>query len=345
MPEFEEKTEQATPRRREKAREKGQIARSRELISIAATAGVIGTFFFAGDFFMTRMSVLTGNLLSLRYGRDPFAVMRAASSEMLLTLMPFFGMTVTFVLLAGVLQGGFLFKPLDIDLERLNPVNGLKRIFSLSGPLDFLKNLFKFVVGGVLFYFVIKGAIARVIPLSAMDLSQLQATAGKLLGKTVLSAFAVFFLLAAVDYLYQRWQFERSIKMTKEEIRDEFKESEGNPLVKSRIKTLQKAIARRRMMQEVPKATVVITNPTHLAVALRYEKNVSSTPRVTAKGAGFIAERIKEIAKEHAIPMVEDKPLTRTLYKLKIDSVIPEELYRAVAKILTHIYTLRGAAR
>ena len=345
MPESEEKTEQATPRRRQKAREKGQTARSRELGSMAATAGVLATFFFGGGFFMRRMSDLTGNLLGLRYGKDPFAVMRSASAEVLLTLAPFFGISVTFALLAGVSQGGLSFKPFDIDLDRLNPVNGLKKIFSLAGLVNFLKSLFKFIVGGFLFYFVIKGSIAQVFPASAMDLSELQAVAVKLIGKAVLTAFATFFLLAVIDYFSERWRFERSIRMTKEEIREEFKESEGNPMIKSRVKSLQRQMARRRMMQEVPKATVVITNPTHLAVALKYEKNTMSAPRITAKGAGFIAERMKELAKEHGIPTVEDKPLARTLYKLKIDALIPEELYRAVAKILAHIYTLRGGAK
>jgi flagellar biosynthetic protein FlhB len=138
--------------------------------------------------------------------------------------------------------------------------------------------------------------------------------------------------------------FERSIRMTKEEIRQEFKESEGDPLIKSRVRSLQKEMARRRMMQELPKATVVITNPTHLAVALRYTRDEMSAPKVIAKGAGFIAERIKEVAREHGIPLVEDKPLARALSKLKVGSFIPEELYRAVARILAYIYTLKGAA-
>jgi flagellar biosynthetic protein FlhB len=150
--------------------------------------------------------------------------------------------------------------------------------------------------------------------------------------------------MAAMDYLVQMWRFERSMLMTKEELRQEHRETEGDPILKSRVKSIQREMARKRMMQEVPKATVVITNPTHLAVALTYEPGGQGAPRVVAKGAGIIAENIRELAKKHGVPLVEDKPLARALFKLKLDATIPEDLYRAVAKILAYIYKLRGAA-
>jgi len=165
-----------------------------------------------------------------------------------------------------------------------------------------------------------------------------------LIAKSVLYGFGFLCLIAVVDYFVQLWRFERSIRMSKKDIRDEFKESEGDPIMRSRIRSIQRERARRRMMQEVPKATVVITNPTHLAVALKYERGGSSAPKVTAKGAGVIAENIKILARKHGVPVVEDKPVARALYKLKLDAAIPEELYRAVAKILAYIYKLRGVA-
>jgi flagellar biosynthetic protein FlhB len=162
----------------------------------------------------------------------------------------------------------------------------------------------------------------------------------KFIARVVLVVFIVFLALALIDYLIERWRFERSIKMTRYELKEEMKEHEGDPLVKSRIKSIQRELARKRMMQEVPKATVVITNPAHLAVALMYRKNETPAPKVIAKGAGLVADKIKEIARKHSIPIVEDKPLAQALYKLEIGSTIPEELYRAVARILAYLYRI-----
>jgi flagellar biosynthetic protein FlhB len=179
---------------------------------------------------------------------------------------------------------------------------------------------------------------------SAMDLNQILPVSVELIAQAVLYGLGAFFVIAGVDYFVQRWRFERSIRMTKGEIRQEHRETEGDPQIRSRIRSIQKEMARRRMMQEVPKATVVITDPTHLAVALKYERGGMTAPRVIAKGAGVIAENIRELARKHGVPLVEDKPLARALYKLKLDSTIPEELYRAVAKILAYLYKLKGAA-
>jgi flagellar biosynthetic protein FlhB len=344
MPEYDERTEQATPRKRQKAKEKGQTARSREIISLAAMAGIILVFYFAGNTFIKEISALIENLLGLRYGRDPVAVMKLTAAETFKMVMPFLGLSVSLALVSGAVQGGFLVRPLSFDIERLNPVSGLKRIFSSHGLVELLKSLLKFSLGGVLFFYLVKKMIALLPFTSAMDVIQIQEVAGSLIAKSVIYAFTLFFALAAMDYLHERWSFERTLRMTKEEIREEYRETEGDPLMKARIKSLQKEIARRRMMQEVPKATVVITNPTHIAVALRYKKDEMSAPKVIGKGAGFIAEKIKETARKHGIPIVEDKPLAKALYKLKINSFIPEELYKAVAKILAYIYQLRGIA-
>ena len=338
MPEHEERTEKATPQRRQKAREKGQIPRSRELTSIACTGGVLLVFYFTGDTFLKNMSVETGKLLGLQYGQNLVAVMEAASYKMLWILMPFLGIAVTFAIIAGVLQGGIILKPLEFNIERLNPINGFKRLFSRDALGDFLKSLLKFVVGGLVLYYIVKGFMP-VFPLTAdMDIKGIQGMAGSLIFKAVLSVLVIFFILAITDYLYERWKFERSIRMSKEEIKEEYKESEGEPLIKTRIRSLQREMARKRMMQEVPKATVVITNPTHIAVALRYKKDEMSAPKIISKGAGLIAEKIKEVGRKYSIPIVEDKPLARSLYKLKLGSYIPEELYRAVARILSYIY-------
>jgi flagellar biosynthetic protein FlhB len=344
MAENEDRTEQATARRRQKAREKGQIAKSRELVSFATMAGTLLVFYFAGASFMTNMGGLTTRLLSLDYGRDSIVVLRQASTEMMMILAPFFGATVLFAILSNVLQGGFLLKPPTFELERLSPLNGFKNIFSVSALPGIVKSFLKFLVGIVLFYLLLKKMIAIVPTTAAMDITDIKAVAFSLMSKSVAWAFTTFFVLAVADYLYERWKFERSIRMSKEEIKEEYRESEGDPLIKAKIKSLQRDMARRRMMEAVPKATVVITNPTHIAVALLYQKGGNGAPQVIAKGKGHIAATIRELARKHRIPLVEDKPLARALFKVKLDSTIPEDLYRAVAKILAYIYKLRGMA-
>lgn len=341
---FEERTEQATPRRRQKAREKGQVPRSRELISMAATGGVIMAFYLSGDYVIKNLSSLMKRLLQLEYGIEPFTAMRHASIEMLFLLSPFFALSLCFVLLSGFSQGGFVMRPLALELERINPLSGIKRLFSLTGLTETLKSILKFLIGGLLFYMVIKRSIELLPSTMAMGLKESWRLSEVLITKAVLYGFLTFFTIAIIDYILERWRFERSLRMTRQEIREEHKETEGDPLIKSRIRSIQREIAQRRMMQEVPKATVVITNPTHLAVALLYKKDEMDAPKVIAKGAGFIAEKIKEIATIYNIPVVEDKPLARSLFKLDIGSFIPEELYKAVAKVLAHIYRMKGVA-
>jgi flagellar biosynthetic protein FlhB len=344
MAENDDKTELATPRRREKAREKGQIARSRELVSMATTAGVLAVFYLAGTSFMQKVTGLTARLLGLRYGRDSVVVMRAAITEMMLILAPFFVMAVIFAILSNVVQGGFLARPLTFEIERLSPLSGFKNLFSAKALPGVIKSFFKFVLGAVLFYVIIKKILVAVPMTAAMDIRDIQSTAFGMTGNAVAYAFSTFFVLSVLDYGYERWKYERSLRMSKEEVRQEFREAEGDPLIKAKIKSMQREMARRRMMEAVPKATVVITNPTHIAVALLYKKDETSAPKLVAKGKGYIAEAIKELARKNGVPLVEDKPLARSLFKVDIDTYIPAELYRAVAQILAYIYKLKGAA-
>jgi flagellar biosynthetic protein FlhB len=293
---------------------------------------------------MQQITGLTARLLGLRYGRDSLVVMRAAVTEMMLILAPFFVMAIIFAVLSNVVQGGFLVKPLSLDTGRLNPLTGIKNLFSVSALPGVIKSFFKFVLGIVLFYIIIR-KILFVVPMTlAMDIPDIQSMAFGITGKAVAYAFSTFFFLAVLDYGYERWKHERSLRMTKDEVREEFRESEGDPHIKAKIKSLQREMARRRMMESVPTATVVITNPTHIAVALRYNKNEASAPKIVAKGKGFVAEAIKELARKNGVPLVEDKPLARALFKVDIDAYIPVDLYRAVAKILAYIYKLKGAA-
>ncbi len=344
MAEYQEKTEQATPRRRQKAREKGDVARSRELTSILTVGAIILMFYLVGSDFIRNISELTTRLLRLQYGYEVTAVMRAASVEALFILMPFLAISVAFALISSVMQGGFVMKPIKIEFEKINPVSGLKRMFSKEKLVELAKTLFKFLIGALVCFFIVNMLMPVISSIIAFDIQSIRNIAFSLVAKAVIITFLTFFAVAMLDYLFERWRFERSIKMSKEELKEEHKETEGDPLIRSRIKSIQREIARKRMMQEVPKATVVITNPVHLAVALQYKRAEMEAPKIIAKGAGIIAEKIKETAAKHSIPVVEDAPLARALFKLKIDSYIPEELYRAVARILAYIYKKKGAA-
>jgi flagellar biosynthesis protein FlhB len=344
MAEYEDRTEQATPRRRQKAREEGKLAHSRELVSMSALAGVLAVFYLGGEAFMNKTAGLTRALLELRYGRDPLTVLRAASMEMLLILIPFFAAAAIFGTASSVLQGGLAFKPLTMELERMSPLAGFRNLFSVSALPGILKSFFKFVVGIVLFIVLVKAILPSLPETTAMDLQGIRTTTFALMRRTTNWAFLTFFSLALADYAYERWKFDRSLRMSKDEVREEARESEGDPLIKAKIKSVQKELARRRMMEAVPRAAVVITNPTHIAVALEYRKDEPSAPKVVAKGKGYIAEAIRDLARKHGIPIVEDKPLARALFKVKLDRFIPEDLYRAVAKILAYIYKLKGVA-
>jgi flagellar biosynthetic protein FlhB len=342
MAEFEEKSEQATPRRRERAREKGQVPKSRELNALASFAGILMVLYFGSGAFMHSISTMMRGGLEFRYGTDPFYALRAFSLSTMMLLLPVFAAAAAFAVASNVLQFGFLVKPIEFNLSKLSPLAGIQRIFSFGGLLEFFKSLFKFVLGGVIFYTVMHKFMDKFVGLMWLDTRQLAVVSGGILLKTMLYGFLYLFLIAAVSYGFERWRFERSIRMTKQEIKEEMKESEGDPKIKQRIRGIQREMARRRMMAEVPKATVVITNPTHIAVALRYKNGETAAPKLIAKGMGEVAAKIKELARLHNVPIVEDKPLARELFKRELGTLIPEDLYKAVARILAYIYKLKG---
>jgi flagellar biosynthetic protein FlhB len=341
MAEFEEKSESATPRRRERAREKGQIPKSRELNALASFAGILMVLYFGSGAFMHGITTMMYGGLTFRYGTDPIYAFRAFSLSTVWLLVPVFAAAMAFAIASNVLQSGFLVKPIEFDLSKMSPLAGIQKMFSFGGILEFFKNLLKFVLGGVIFYFVMHKYMDKFIGLMWLDTRQLAATTGDILLKVMLYGFFYLLIIASISYAFERWRFERSIKMTKQEIKEEMKESEGDPKIKQRIRSIQREMARRRMMAEVPKATVVITNPTHLAVALRYKNGETAAPKLTAKGAGEIAAKIRELARLHNVPIVEDKPLARELFKRELDTYIPEDLYKAVARILAYIYKLK----
>ncbi len=339
---FQEKTQEATPRKKEKAKEKGQVARSKELTSMASMSGIIMLLYFSGGYFMTKLASMTGGVLGMKYGTDPGHVSRIVTLQGFEVLAPFFMVTIVLGLLVSVAQGGFVVKPLKIEFDKLNPFKGIKNLFSMKSVTELLKSLMKFGIGGYISYYIIKNNMKILPTLSSMELGGIVKVSGDLIMDAILITFGVFMMIAILSYFLDKAQHERSLKMTFQEIKEEQKESDGDPMVKSRIRSIQREAARKRMMQEVPEATVVITNPQHLAIAIKYDEKDMGAPQIVAKGAGTVAAKIREIATEHGVPIVENKPVARALYKQELKSFVPEELYVAVAKILAYIYKLKG---
>ncbi|MCL4536507.1 MAG: flagellar biosynthesis protein FlhB [Nitrospirae bacterium] len=349
MPEeFEEKTEQATPRRRQKAREKGEVPRSRELTGIMPL-WVVFLYLSFGGFMLTALLVYLRT--SLKRGFEVSLndvsfvdIFRADTFHVGLMMAPFWGVMLMAIVVVHFLQTGFLISPapLSPDINKINPIEGIKKFFSLNTIFETIKGIFKIIVLGLILYLLIKKELINLPLLVDMDIQSIAGFSFNQIKKLLLISATVLSVFAVADFAYQRWQYGRNLRMTKQEVKEEHKEVEGDPRVKARIKSLQREMARKRMMQEVPKADVVITNPTHFAVALKYESLKMGAPTVIAKGANLIAEKIKEIANKSGVPVFEDKPLARILFKLNIGQEIPETLYRAVATILANVYKLKN---
>ncbi|SHM11080.1 flagellar biosynthetic protein FlhB [Caldanaerovirga acetigignens] len=346
-----EKTERATPRKRQKARERGQVFSSRELSSALGLLIGLVLIRICGSFLLENIAsyledVIGQNFLKKDFSFDAlYDVLYSSTVLLIKTILPIgMGMVLTGIV-TNLAQVGFVFslEPLSPKIERINPVEGFKRIFSQKGLVEFAKSVIKLTLIIYLFFGAFN-ELKNTAPLILdMSLGESIGYFLNLIFKAGLKTSAALLILSVFDYVYQWYEYEKSLMMSKEDIKEEFKEVEGNPQIKSRIRQAQRQILRRRMMLDVKKADVVITNPTHIAVALGYDATVNDAPVVLAKGAGLIAEKIKEVAEEEAIPIVENKPLAQTLYKsVEVGEAIPEELYNAVAEILAYVYSLKG---
>jgi flagellar biosynthetic protein FlhB len=344
-----EKSEQATPRRKQEAREKGQVARSREIPSVAVMAAGAGALYFFLPMISVELLRITREMFlgsqTLRLDQDnlyPFVV--EVVTRLASWLLPLMGILALTGIAANVLQFGFLWsgEALSPKFSRINPLEGMKRILSLHTVAELIKSLLKIAVVGGVAYMLIQRELGHFPSLGDMAITQLLSYLLMLALKLFLWTGVALACMALLDFAFQKWEYEKSIRMTKEEVREELKRSEGDPITKARIRSLQREMARKRMMSSVPKADVVIANPVHLAVALSYVHGKMKAPTVVAKGAGFVAAKIKEVAKEHGITVVEDKPLARILYKtVDIGQEIPAKLYKVVAEVLAYVYRLR----
>ncbi len=347
----EERTEQPTPKRLREAREKGQVPRSRELTTLAVLLVSAAAFLFLGGGMVGRLLQIMRRSFVLERDAltDPSQLVHSLSGsigEGLLAVAPLFALLLVTAALAPLALGGWTFsaKAIAFKVEKLDPIKGLGRIFSLKGLMELGKTLAKFLLVAVASAVILWGRLDELRALASEPLRQALAHAGSLCLWAFLFIGSVLVLVALVDVPFQLWQHNKQLRMTRKEIKDEHKETEGSPEVKGRIRAIQREMAQRRMMQEVPNADVVITNPTHYAVALRYEREEESAPRVVAKGADLIAKQIRTIAEAHGVPVVSAPPLARALHALvEIDQEIPAELYVAVAHILAYVYQLDAA--
>ena len=342
-----ERTEEATSRRRDEAREKGQVARSQELISVGILVACLIYFYFGASGLLKKvMEIMTyGFRTSGQLNLTPDSFISLFSDYVFKGFIIIFPIMLT-VLVAGILgnilQIGVMFskEALTPKFEKVDPLKGFKRLFSVRSIVELFKGILKISIVSLAAYIVIKAEVSNMLlPLMEQSVWGITTYLGRICFKIILSTTIVLVILAILDYIYQRWEYEKSLRMTKQEIKDEYRNTEGDPLIKSRIRRLQREVAQKRMMSKVPKADVIITNPTHLAVAIQYNPENMMAPRVVAKGANIIAEKIREIARENDVPIVEDKPLAQVLYKtVDIDHSIPEDLYRAVAEVLAFVY-------
>jgi len=347
---FEEKTEKATPRKREEARRKGEVAKSRELPSVAVLlSGLIALTLF-GPYMYSHIqvimkgtfSLLTLNDLSIS---DFMAFARKMISLFILLISPLMAAIFSAAILSNIMQVGFMLSGESIKpkLSKLDPIKGLGRLFSKQSFMELFKSLLKLAIVGGIAYLTIRGEMKNIALLGDMELNSMIAYILLTIFKLFIRCALAMIFLVVIDYAFQKWEFEKRMKMGKKEVKDELKRTEGDPLVKSRIRSIQMEMARKRMMQEVPQADVVITNPTDLAVAVKYDSSVMEAPKLVAKGAGRLAKRIKELAEEHDIPVVENKELAQSLYSLvEIGQEVPPVLYQAVAEVLAYIYKLKN---
>ncbi len=347
--EYEEKSEPASGRKLEEAKRKGNIPRSRDLTAVIPIWLFFLLLVYGGGIFTGLTAYLQYSFRRLRGDLTDVGLIEIIRGDIVSVgsiMAPFFLYIFFVILLINFLQTGFSFSlgSLTPNFSKLNPLQGLGRLFSLNALFESLKGVLKVTVFAIVLYLLLKDEMDNLPLLVDMDLSTIVSYSLAKIKKLALIAAIVLTVFAAIDFVYQKWHFAKEMKMTKTEVKEEMKQMEGDPQVKARIKSLQREMARKRMMQEVPKADVVITNPTHIAVALRYDSREMEAPMVIAKGANLIAERIKEIAIANRIPLYEDKPLARTLFQLEVGQEIPETLYKAVANILANIYKLRKAA-
>lgn len=346
-----EKTEHPTGRRLSKAREEGNVAQSKELPAAVSMIAATFYFFFFSKYMIRDMTRLIREILSMtKYELDTQSVhklMMFVTFESAKLLAPFMAMLLIVGVATNIYQVGWMisWKAMELKFNKINPFTGWGKFFNTKSLVELVKSVFKIFVIGYLAYYIVSKKIDVAVSIADMDINDIFAFFGAVLFEIMWKISLLVLIMAILDYMYQKYQYIKDLKMTKHEVKEEFKQMEGDPKIKSRIKQIQRDMARQRMMQDVPKSDVVVTNPTHYAVALRYNPGEDRAPVVLAKGERLIALRIREVAKEHGVLIHEAPPLARSLFKtVDIGSEIPENLYKAVAEILALVEKFKRPA-
>ncbi|MDX8046953.1 flagellar biosynthesis protein FlhB [Gracilibacillus sp. S3-1-1] len=344
-----EKTEKATPKKRQDVRKKGQVAKSQDVNTAILLFFVFIILLVLGGYLKNAMTdmftkTFTEYIFHPVTEDEIFTVFIDVLSKISLAVAPIMLVAIVAGLASNLMQIGFLFtaEPLKMKLEKIDPIKGAKRIFSVRALVELVKSLLKITIVGVITFSIIWMNRDEMMMLVNKDVNGALAFFGQMTIQMGIAAAIGLLIISVIDYAYQRFDFEKQNKMSKNDVKDEHKNIEGDPLIKSKIKEKQRQMAMQRMMSEVPNADVVITNPTHYAIALKYDENKADAPYVVAKGVDFVARRIKDIAGHHDVMMVENRPLARALYdQVEINEVIPEEYFQTVAEILAYVYRIQ----
>ncbi|WP_409273986.1 flagellar biosynthesis protein FlhB [Neobacillus sp. SCS-31] len=347
---FAEKTEKATPRKKQEARKKGQVAKSTDLSNALVLLGSFSFLSFYGELAGPRIlrlftSGLSDGLLWDLTEESTVLLFKNMLIDAVLIAAPILFIAWLSAIVSTISQVGFLItgESIKMDLKKIDPIAGAKRIFSMRSIVELLKSILKVILIATVAGLYLWNQRGVVLKLPQMDPFLIVSTLASLTFKMGMIVSSVYLVLAVADLVYQRYDHAKKLRMSKQDIKDEHKKTEGDPLIKQKIKEKQRQIASARMMQDVPKAAVVVTNPTHYAVAIAYEAGKMAVPVVVAKGTDFLALKIREVAKEHRVIIMENKPLARTLYAgVEVGEEIPEELFKAVAEVLAYVYRVKG---
>jgi flagellar biosynthesis protein FlhB len=345
-----EKTEEPTPHKLREARKKGQIAKSQEITSAIMLLASFYTFRFTGDIILNRIAnhtTMVFNLINIDFSMALAAmVLMDALKTILLALAPLLGITFVLILIVESIQTEFLFslEALKPKFENLNPINGFKKFFALKQYVELIKSIVKIAAVCTILFYSIKDLYPLIIQSQQQTPFSLIGLVGKIIMDTVTRVGVVYFFIALLDYFYQKYEYMKSMKMSQKEIKEEYKRLEGDPLIKQRQREAQRAMSQGRQMGQVPGADVVVTNPTHIAVAIKYDpKKTEAIPKIVAKGQMLIAEQIKQIADEYNIPVIESPPLARLLFKkVEIGHYVPQESFKIVAEILAFVFHIKN---
>jgi len=349
--EMSEKKHPATPRRKEEARKKGQVFKSQEVISALMLLGLVALLKFWIPTMFLRMQYLFPYVLGLSSDWTERSVASLMLNVLWLGIQimaPILGTGLLIALVSNYIQVGFLFtgESMKPQISRLSLISGAKRMFGVKAWVELTKSLMKVLLIGYFLYASVRDRLHIYPALQQLEVGQAAVFLGKALMELAWNISLSFLGIAAFDYIYQRWEYEKNLRMSHEDLKQEYKQTEGNPELKSELKKRQRAIAMSRMMQDMKQADVIVTNPTHFAVALRYDPKVQNAPYVVAKGQDQVALRMRELAKEYDLVIMENKPLARALYaQVEIGQGIPADLYKAVAEVLAFVYRLKKGKR